>query len=348
MLSSAPIIRKRLLGWYRRHARDLPWRRTRDPYAIWVSEIMLQQTQVQTVIPYYERWLKRFPTLESLAAASLDEVLPFWAGLGYYRRAKMLHAAARFVRDECKGRIPQEPEELMKVPGIGRYTAGAISSIAFEKPVPLVDGNVIRILTRLFAVKKDISRPETLRQIWEISAALVPQKHPGDFNQAMMELGATLCLPRTPSCLVCPVSGACRAFALGTPEKFPVKVLREKIQKIENAALILKNPANEVLIGQQPAQARWGGLWMFPFGGSLEEITARFQLKKIPEKACLQIRHGFTKHSIDLRVFEASVPARAARTLAGQGLRWARIPELTRFAFPSPHKKIVSYLAEAC
>ncbi len=346
MPSNAHSVRQKLLAWYRKNARDLPWRHTRDPYKIWVSEIMLQQTQVQTVIPYYKRWLTRFPTLASLADAPLDEVMKYWAGLGYYRRVKMLHAAAKFVRQELAGKIPADPEGLLKIPGIGRYTAGAIASIAFQKPVPLVDGNVIRILTRLYAIKKDVGRTDTLKAIWDFAAGLVPDQHAGDFNQAMMELGAILCLPNNPACLVCPVSSECKARALGHPEKFPVKLQKEKLQKLNTAALILKNPRNEVLIGQQPHAARWGGLWMFPFGASLQEVAGRFKIQQLPDAHCLEIKHGFTKYSIRLSVFEARLPAKSAQKLALPGHRWTPISRLDQFAFPSPHKKIADYLAE--
>jgi len=339
-------LRLKLLTWYRKCARDLPWRRTRDPYKIWVSEIMLQQTQVQTVIPYYNRWLERFPTLETLARASQEDVLKYWAGLGYYRRVKMLHSAAQFVQAELHGQIPSNPEELLKIPGIGRYTAGAIASIAFQKPAPLVDGNVIRILTRLYALKKDCAAPETLRELWNLAGKLVPQKNPGDFNQAMMELGATVCAPKNPACPLCPVRSECEAFALEQPERFPVKTQKEKIEKLSTAAFIFKNPKDEVLISRQPQNARWGGLWMFPFGETKTDVTARFKLKKTPESHSFVIKHGFTKYSIQLHVFETAVSRKQSETWQASDRRWVPITELENFAFPSPHQKISRYLKE--
>jgi len=346
MRSTTSLLQKKLLLWYRKHARNLPWRETCDPYKIWVSEIMLQQTQVQTVIPYYKRWLEGFPTLESLAKAPQEEVMKYWAGLGYYRRVKMLHAASQFVQTELQGIIPSSPDELLKIPGIGRYTAGAIASIAFQKPAPLVDGNVIRILTRLYAIKKNVGDAATLKQLWTLAEELVPEKKPGDFNQAMMELGATVCLPKNPSCRTCPVQKECRALASGNPESFPVKTQKEKIQKIKSAAFILKNPQGEVLINRQPQNARWGGLWMFPFGENKEEVGDRFKLKDLPSEHSFIIKHGFTKYSIHLHVFETKVSVKTAKTLAASSHRWTAVTALENFAFPSPHQKIARHLLE--
>ncbi|MBP9865575.1 MAG: A/G-specific adenine glycosylase [Candidatus Omnitrophica bacterium] len=346
MLDKTRFIRSKLLSWYRKHARDLPWRHTCDPYKIWVSEIMLQQTQVQTVIPYYTRWLERFPTLEALAKAPQEEVMKYWAGLGYYRRVKMLHAAADFVQTELQGVIPSSPDELRKIPGIGRYTAGAIASIAFQKPAPLVDGNVIRILTRLYGLKKNTAHAGTLKHLWWLAEKLVPEKNPGDFNQAMMELGATVCLPKSPSCRTCPVQKECRALAAGNPESFPVKTQKEKIQKIKSAALILKNPQGQVLIDRQPQNARWGGLWMFPHGENKEKVADRFKLTDNPSAHSFIIKHSFTKYSIQLHVFEAGVSVKTSKKLAAQGHRWTSVPALENFAFPSPHQKIARHLLE--
>jgi len=346
MPSNALSIQKKLLSWYHKHARDLPWRHTRDPYKIWVSEIMLQQTQVQTVIPYYTRWLTRFPTLASLAIAPQDEVMKYWAGLGYYRRVKMLHQAAQFVQTELEGKIPSDPAGLLNIPGIGRYTAGAIASIAFQKSAPLVDGNVIRILTRLYAIKKDIAQAPTLKQLWSLAEGLVPQKEPGDFNQAMMELGATVCLPKNPSCSTCPVRSECKALARGNAEHFPVKAQKDKIEKLKTAAFIFHNPRGEVLISRQPQNARWGGLWMFPFGETKTEVAARFKLKEMPEDHSFVIKHGFTKYSIQLHVFETALSLKKSKTLAASYRRWVAVTELENFAFPSPHKKITRYLLE--
>ena len=198
-------VRGALLGWYRRHKRDLPWRRTRDPYAIWLSETMLQQTRVETVIPYYERFLARFPSVQALAEAAPDEVSKLWSGLGYYSRARNLHAAARKVVDGYGGELPSDVAALQELPGIGRYTAGAVASIAFDRAAPIVDGNVARVLARLLDLRDDVSAPATQQRLWAEAEALARGPKPGDLNQSLMELGALICTPRAPKCLLCPL-----------------------------------------------------------------------------------------------------------------------------------------------
>jgi A/G-specific adenine glycosylase len=215
-------LRRALLDWYRANRRDLPWRATRDPYAIWISEAMLQQTRVETAIPYYERFLARFPDLQTLADADSDDVLGVWAGLGYYSRARNLHAAARIVVDEHAGELPDDAEALRSLPGVGRYTAGAVASIAFDRPEPVVDGNVSRVFARLRGIRDDVRKAATVRRLWEEAAALVRGPHPGDLNQALMELGARVCTPRAPRCPVCPVAHHCEAQRGGDAEALPV------------------------------------------------------------------------------------------------------------------------------
>ena len=217
-------IRRDLLSWYDRERRDLPWRRTQDPYRVWLSEIMLQQTRVETVIPYYERFLERFPTVSDLAEAPIDDVLARWSGLGYYRRARSLHEAAGQIVREHAGVFPEDSAEALALPGVGRYTAGAILSIAYGRPEPILDGNVIRILSRWLRLGPEIPQSH----LWTLAEDLVPEERPGDFNQAMMELGATVCTPRSPSCLLCPVQERCEARAEGTPERYPAPKAKEK------------------------------------------------------------------------------------------------------------------------
>ncbi|MCZ6700015.1 MAG: A/G-specific adenine glycosylase, partial [Planctomycetota bacterium] len=215
-------LRRRLLRWYDRNRRDLPWRRNpRNAYQQWLAEIMLQQTQVATVVPYFRRFIKRFPTVRRLADAPLDDVLRLWAGLGYYARARNLHKCARIVAREHGGRFPDTAEGLSALPGIGRYTAGAIASIAFDRRAPILDGNVKRVLSRLFQIESDIRRNETVDHLWTLAEAILPRKRCGDFNQSLMELGATLCLPRNPNCPDCPVSGICSAHAAGVVDQLP-------------------------------------------------------------------------------------------------------------------------------
>ncbi|MGE5841924.1 MAG: A/G-specific adenine glycosylase, partial [Deltaproteobacteria bacterium] len=218
-LSSQSPVTAKLLGWYARHSRDLPWRRAQDPYSVWISEIMLQQTQVKTVTPYYRRFLARFPSVNDLAEARADEVLKLWENLGYYSRARNLHAAAKRVVARWQGRLPQDKEDLLTLPGIGEYTASAILSIAFDRPVAAIDTNVSRVISRLFAIRSPSGSPESREQVRERANRLLSKKHPGHFNQAMMDLGAAVCTARSPSCPSCPLRSMCQAKALGLQEQ---------------------------------------------------------------------------------------------------------------------------------
>jgi len=335
-------LRHALLRWYPRHKRDLPWRHTRNPYKIWVSEIMLQQTQVATVIPYYERWLKVFPSLSSLAHAPLSKALELWAGLGYYRRVRMFHEAARYIQKKLSGKIPGTAEELKKLPGIGRYTAGAIASIAWGEKTPVLDGNVIRILTRIFAIAQSIDRPATLEKLWSIAASLLPAKNPGDLNQALMELGATVCFPSNPECVRCPVKKSCAAHRKRKELFFPVRSQKDRYEKLRMATLVLRNYKNEVWLEKQPAERRWGGLWMFPFWQSKQEMLREVKLLRLRLSHFLTVPHSFTKYRITLEVFESSW--KKGKALKRQQGKWFPIAELARVAFPSPHKKIAQTL----
>lgn len=259
----APIIdatlRRALLDFFDAARRDLPWRRTSDPYHVWVSEIMLQQTRVETVIPYFERWLERFPTLDALADAPIDDVLKCWEGLGYYARARNLHRAARLVRERYAGVVPDDPDALRELPGVGDYTAGAIASIAYGRPEPAVDGNVRRVLSRLF----DLEDP-TPAELRGIAAALVDGPRPGDLNQALMELGATVCVPRAPACTACPVSDHCRAYAAGTQAERPARRGSKPVPERDVGTAVLVAPDGRLLLVRRPEDGLLGGLWEFP------------------------------------------------------------------------------------
>jgi len=257
-------IRNNLVAWFRAGHRPMPWRDTRDPYAIWVSEIMLQQTRVDTVIPYYHRWMQRFPTLVSLASADLQDVLQLWQGLGYYSRARNLHAGAQAVVERFQGVMPSSVDALLSLPGVGRYTAGAIASSAWNLPVPLLDGNVMRILTRLFDLNGDITKPATQRQLWIIAEHLVPGESPRDLNQAMMELGATLCCPRNPECGRCPVNAECLSLANGTVTERPVKKKAAPPREDEWVALVWRMSDGSVWLARRPDEGLWSGLWEYP------------------------------------------------------------------------------------
>lgn len=259
----AKLIAEGLAGWFEHAARDLPWRRTRDPYAIWVSEVMLQQTRVDTVLGYWGRFLARFPDLASLAAADEDEVLGLWSGLGYYRRARLLHRGARHVRDELGGALPDSAEALRGIPGIGRYTAGAIASIAFDRAAPLVDGNVARVHARLAAIRDPREQDAGHAEHWRFVARVLEQGSPRVLAQALMELGATVCTPRSPSCDACPIARACRARAAGLEQVIPATKLKRASPELRFHAVALRW-GSRVLVERRPSEGLLAGLWCLP------------------------------------------------------------------------------------
>lgn len=286
MAESAPAqvpgaaqLQRDLLAWYAACRRDLPWRRTRDPWAVWVSEIMLQQTRVDTVMPYFERFMARFPTPLALAEAPEDQVLAAWSGLGYYRRARMLHAGARVVADRSE--MPRTREGLLELPGVGRYTAGAIASIAFDEPVGLVDGNVARVLSRIFVLEEDMRRAG-MKRAEQLAEELVPARAPGDWNQALMELGATICTPRSPSCDRCPVAASCRARAEGRVSELPVLGEKVKPKPQQVQSLVARTKDGRVLLARRRSAGLFGGLWEPPSLDGDEtaraDLLARFPL----------------------------------------------------------------------
>ena len=257
-------IRRMLLTWFDRQKRDLPWRRTRDPYAVWLSEMMLQQTQVATVIPYYEKFMAQFPTVGRLADADLEDVLRLWSGLGYYARARNLHRAAQTVAAEHGGVFPATVDGLRALPGIGAYTAGAVASIAFGKKAPVVDGNVARVLARLFEINADVRDGVGLKLTWKIAGRMLPNKRCGDFNQAVMELGATVCLPKGAArCSACPLQSECQGFASGTVSELPIKT-RKTAVKNETHVVVAIERRGQWLVVRRPKQGLWGGLWEMP------------------------------------------------------------------------------------
>jgi A/G-specific adenine glycosylase len=343
-------LAKPLLAWYDtvRACRNMPWRKSRDPYAIWLSEIMLQQTQVETVKPFFPRFLERFPTIADLASAPLQNVLALWSGLGYYRRAKHLHQAAQQVVARYGGVLPADWRHLRTLPGVGRYTAGAIASIAFNLPTPAVDGNVIRVLARLTACRRDIAQPKNHEFFWQTAAAIlrgVPHASSttyGDANQALMELGATVCLPppARPACPQCPIRRFCRARAAGRQLHFPVKSRRRTTPLVRGAALVLlRKNHTRVLLLQRPSGGLWEGMWEFPVLSGPSAATRCQALAKtygasssIP---CGTVRHQLSHRALCYRVFSAVAPGAGFRRplplCAGAGrpytaARWVRWP----------------------
>lgn len=317
-------LRAKLLAWFDERSRDLPWRQTRDPYKIWVSEIMLQQTRVETVRPYYKAWMAAFPTVEDLARAELDDVLHLWQGLGYYRRARTLHRAARELVEERAGATPTTYTSWLEVPGVGTYTAGAISSIAFDEVVPAVDGNVLRVLSRLFDDDGDIASAATRRRFEEVAALLVDPVRPGDFNQALMELGATICMPRRAECLLCPVNDLCAVRGTGRELELPIKSKKQK-QRPEKRSAVLYRRGDEFLVVQRKQDGLLGGLWEFPL---YREVPAGF----IDEPSQATITHIFSHIRLEIEIYEATIPASGAAPEVDDDLYvsqlWLRADEL--------------------
>ncbi|MCI0520046.1 MAG: A/G-specific adenine glycosylase [Chloroflexi bacterium] len=347
---------KDLLDWYKRDARPLPWRGVADAYAVWVSEIMLQQTRVETVIPYYLRWMERFPTLESLAQAEQADALAAWEGLGYYSRARSLHRAAQVVAAEHGGRLPGDVHALRRLPGVGRYTAAAIASIAFGADEAALDGNIRRVLSRLHDVTEPAGSAQGERRLWELAQQGLPPGRAGDYNQALMELGALVCTPRAPQCAACPLAAGCRARALGVQEQRPAKTPRPAPPHYTVTAAVICRQG-EVLIAQRPPSGLLGGLWEFP-GGKLHlgEGLAQGLQREIKEELDVDIhvgqalgvyRHAFTHFRITLHAFECRLVHGEPRNLEHTALRWASPAELTGFPMGKVDRQIASRLAAA-
>lgn len=350
-------ISRALLDWYASHRRELPWRETSDPYAVWVSEVMLQQTRVETVRAYYERWMQRFPTARALARASEQDVLHAWQGLGYYSRARNLWRGARVVVDEHGGELPRSVEGLRTLPGIGPYSAGAIASIAHGERTPLVDGNVVRVLCRLFALRGDPTRAPLGRELWRIAGELVPGDRPGDFNQALMELGATVCTPRAPDCARCPLRRACAARRAGEVDALPELPARAPAIAISRVAAIVRR-GEKVLAVQVRADApRWAGMWQFPNADvkRRERVTAaaaRAVLEAVGVQvtggeAAFRVSHSVTRFRISLDVVTGGTSRGVPRAKGCAAFVWQPPGELHALAMPAAHRKIADWLARA-
>ena len=321
----AAAIGKKLVAWYRHGHRDLPWRRTDDPYRIWVSEIMLQQTRASAVIPYYERFLERFPTVEALAAAPEQDVLALWSGLGYYSRARNLREAARTI--VAAGAFPSGHDELLALPGIGDYTAAAIASIAFQLPHAVLDGNVLRVVARVEKDASDIGSPRTRERFRDVAQGWLDKRNPGLFNQALMELGATVCLPRNPLCLVCPLSGDCLARQAGVEAQLPVKLRKTEPVKLEGTLLIVQRKGRILLRQREAKASRMAGFWDLPSPEDLPDSQ--------PGELFGEIRHTITRHHYRLSV-------RAATIAAGNGhapFGWFRTAELEAIPLSTTARK---------
>jgi A/G-specific adenine glycosylase len=344
---------RRLNPWFRRHQRDLPWRRDRDPYRIWVSEVMLQQTQVATVIPYFERFLRDFPTLADLASAEEQDVLRLWEGLGYYRRARDLHRAARVLVAHHEGKFPDDPAVLGTLPGLGRYTCNAVLSQAFDRRLPILEANSQRVLSRLFGRTVDPRQGAARRWLWQTAEDILPQREVGAFNQALMELGALVCTPTTPRCSECPLAARCLARKLGQQESIPARSRPPEIQLVQEAAVVVRRGA-EVLLVQRPPEGRWAGLWEFPHGplldGESHESAASRLVRELTgvqaklRAELLTIRHGITRYRISLTCFEGEHVRGSFQSRFYVAGRWLSLAALAAYPVSSPQRRLAHFL----
>ncbi len=337
----------RLLRWFRRAKRDLPWRRTGDPYRVWVAEIMLQQTQVDRVIPFYERFLEAFPGPRALAAAPLDDVLRLWSGLGYYSRARNLHAASRIIVESEAGRFPDSWDGLLRLPGIGAYTAGAVLSIAFGQRYPAIDANARRVLSRVFRQRHE-SPARARRRIERLGTAAVPARRPGDYNQALMELGSLICTPRIPRCDTCCLADICRARRLGLAKTAPRP--RRRGAQTARAALALVRRRARLLLAQRPAEGVWGELWEFPnceLGAGEDPETALhalllsdFGLEVVVGPQLTSLTHGLMSRRVHLAAYTCTAPRGRTKARRHPRTRWVAPRELSLYPLPAPHRRV--------
>jgi A/G-specific adenine glycosylase len=341
------------LAWYEKEKRERPWRKNLNPYRILVSEFMLQQTQVKTVIPYFERWMKSFPTLQKLAQAKETTILKHWEGLGYYSRARNLKKTAQIILKDYSGKVPDSMDAILKLPGVGRYTAGAILSIAFGKKVPVLDGNVKRVLSRIFLLKENGGNRQSENVLWETMHSLLPVTGSGDFNQAFMELGATVCLPKNPLCLICPLKQNCGAQKTGKQNLYPPRKQKIPSTKIEvSAAVILRR--NKIYIQKRKAGGLMGGLWEFP-GGKFEsgesaeqcltrEIKEEIGVALHIDEKLMTVKHSYTRFRVTLHVFLCRIHSGRVSPTQCEEWEWVKREELDTYPFPAANVKIIKSL----
>ncbi len=359
-------LRRRLGNWYKKHGRVLPWRETHDPYQIWISEIMLQQTTVKAVVPYYQKFLRRFPTVSKLAAASEEEVLQYWEGLGYYSRGRNLRKAAIVIQEDHDGQFPMDLASLLSLPGIGRYTAGAIRSFAFDLPAPIVEANTLRLYCRLLNYAGDPRSREGEKLLWAFAELLQAKKNAGHLNQALMELGSQVCTPATPDCERCPLNVHCRAAAVDTQEFVPQKKTRPKVTQVVEATIAIRS-GNRYLVRQRPTGERWAGMWDF-IRFPIDSLT--FKQKLSPKKLATlnsevhekisdqwkqnidlpevitEIRHSVTRYRIRLICLSAEAIGRVSKKNLADNFQWAELQELDELPMPVTGRQFANLLIE--
>ena len=348
-----------LLRWFNHHGRDLPWRKDYEPYHVWLSEIMLQQTQMDRGVSYFKRWLRRFPTISSVAEAELEEILKYWEGLGYYARARNLHKAARYMVESCHGRLPESYSSLLELPGVGPYTASAIASIAFNQDIAVVDANVERVFARIFDIDKPLKSKGVHARITALANELLPAGKARVFNQALMDLGGVICTPKNPQCGICPVSELCKAYQGNFVEARPIKGLSQPLIHIEMATAILVVNGH-IFIQQRFNDDIWGGLWEFP-GGRLkgDESPENAVVREYDEETGFPIEicekvttviHFHTKYKVTLHCYRAKLLQMSILPdlQAAQKYHWVGEKQLNNFAFPAGHRKFIEYMRSNC
>jgi A/G-specific adenine glycosylase len=346
-------LRRRVLSWFRVHARDLPWRQSNDPYRVWISEVMLQQTQVATVREYFERFVQVFPDVHSLAAADEQHVLRLWEGLGYYRRARQLHAAAKKIAAEYDGLLPDNVADLQNLPGVGRYTAGAIASIAFNRRAPILEANTMRLLARLVGYRDDPLRASGQRVLWQVAEEILPQRNVAQFNQALMEVGSLICMPTEPNCGHCPLCSLCAARRWGMQQQIPPATTRPRYTELREAAVVIRRNGR-VLMRQCLKGERWAGLWDFP-RFPLEAVGPLFAREEVMAKVAAQtgiecelpsllktLRHGVTRYRITLDCYTTAYVSGRVRSPSGAPIRWISPRQLAGLPLSSTGRKIAA------
>jgi A/G-specific adenine glycosylase len=354
LVSLNEAIQHRLLPWFDKNQRMMPWRKRRTPYRVWISELMLQQTRVVQAIPYYYRFMRRFPSLKQLAEASQTEVLKMWEGLGYYSRARNLHKAAQIIRDQYNGRFPRDPHEISKLPGVGPYTTAAIGSLAFNLNLAVVDGNVMRVLARLLMIEDDISHPATKNKFQELADQLLVKGKAGKFNEALMELGAVICLPQNPSCDACPLSTVCKATLSNVVGSFPVKQKKKRIPHIIVGAAVVRNRNGKILVAQRRDDQMLGGLWEFPGGkieshetieeGVMRELNEELGISISVEEKIIIVKHAYSHFTMEMHTFWARIKSGLPVAIECQDVRWMDLNGLRELPFSKADLKVIEAL----
>ncbi|MBT9314175.1 A/G-specific adenine glycosylase [Leptothoe spongobia TAU-MAC 1115] len=350
----APVLRQALLAWYGEQGRDLPWRRSRDPYAIWISEIMLQQTQVKTVLPYYQRWLEIFPTVEQLAKAEQQSVLKAWEGLGYYARARNLHKTAQLIVEQHDGVFPTGFEDAIALPGIGRTTAGGILSAAYNLPLAILDGNVKRVLARLVALPKPPAK--AMNELWQLSEQILDPQQPRDFNQAIMDLGATLCTRHRPSCLLCPWQDYCTAYRQNLQSELPMSEAKAPVPHKQIGVAVIYDNSGRILIDRRKQEGLLGGLWEFP-GGKIEpdetvedcvkrEIKEELGIEIVVNDRLITVNHAYSHFKVTLNVFNCTHISGEPQTIECDEVKWVTLDEIDSYPFPKANGQIIDAIKE--